>query len=533
MQYLVLDTETSGLLNGKFVSFTDLDNCPKIKQIAWQLLDNDGKLIKEENIFIDFENENSNLAIKPTIDKLLADIRCYDPILIGHNIQFDKKIIGAEILRQNIYNLLIDQKYICTMEQTVEFCAFPNYKYPKLQELHFKLFGAEFEGAHDALNDVNATVKCFLKLKNDGINLEPQKDYIYNYPSYNEYIEKIRSNIKNSIYKRSALVELLRLFRKMPAELEIEDELKYLNENYLKVDYNENFKLPDDNDLTEIRKNFYLFKEKEFTDLFQLNDKFNKFEDEDNKKGIKPQIGRTLLFYSVFNENPTVKDDFKGIAKEYQSYIYEYELWLISNKREHLDNSKGKPNIYMQDVLESMRSKIVRNEIDLTKFVGFLYSLYPEVIYDSNLKNRDNAITGEIDELEKTIKLIKPRLNEIQIILYLRFLITLESYIPAKFKYRITNLREYLIKKEGCYIATLCYGSYNCPEVMLFREFRDDVLMNNYLGKLFVEIYYYCSIRIVVKLKKYSLIHKIIRIIILNPIYSVLLVKSIINKSKN
>jgi inhibitor of KinA sporulation pathway (predicted exonuclease) len=31
------------------------------------------------------------------------------------------------------------------------------FKFPKLSELHQWLFGEDFEGAHDALNDVKAT----------------------------------------------------------------------------------------------------------------------------------------------------------------------------------------------------------------------------------------------------------------------------------------------------------------------------------------------------------------------------------------
>ncbi len=35
-------------------------------------------------------------------------------------------------------------------------------------------------------------------------------------------------------------------------------------------------------------------------------------------------------------------------------------------------------------------------------------------------------------------------------------------------------------KKNGCYIATCVYGSYDCPEVWTLRRFRDDVLWGKY-----------------------------------------------------
>ena len=31
-------------------------------------------------------------------------------------------------------------------------------------------------------------------------------------------------------------------------------------------------------------------------------------------------------------------------------------------------------------------------------------------------------------------------------------------------------------KKQGCYVATCVYGSYDCPEVWILRRFRDESL---------------------------------------------------------
>ncbi len=42
----------------------------------------------------------------------------------------------------------------------------------------------------------------------------------------------------------------------------------------------------------------------------------------------------------------------------------------------------------------------------------------------------------------------------------------------------------------GCFIATAAYGSLMHPYVSKLREFRDRHLLNNYLGKAFVEFYY-------------------------------------------
>ena len=48
-------------------------------------------------------------------------------------------------------------------------------------------------------------------------------------------------------------------------------------------------------------------------------------------------------------------------------------------------------------------------------------------------------------------------------------------------------------KKEGCYIATAVYGSYDCPQVWVLRRFRDSVLAAKCYGRAFIRIYYTVS----------------------------------------
>jgi len=44
--------------------------------------------------------------------------------------------------------------------------------------------------------------------------------------------------------------------------------------------------------------------------------------------------------------------------------------------------------------------------------------------------------------------------------------------------------------RQGCFIATAAYGRYSDPEVQALREFRDQYLLTNSLGRAFVEWYY-------------------------------------------
>lgn len=49
------------------------------------------------------------------------------------------------------------------------------------------------------------------------------------------------------------------------------------------------------------------------------------------------------------------------------------------------------------------------------------------------------------------------------------------------------------MSKEGCYIATCVYGSYDCPEVLTLRRYRDNILRKNLFGRLLVRVYYLIS----------------------------------------
>jgi len=52
-------------------------------------------------------------------------------------------------------------------------------------------------------------------------------------------------------------------------------------------------------------------------------------------------------------------------------------------------------------------------------------------------------------------------------------------------------------QQGACYIATAVYGSYDAPEVLILRRFRDDILVKTRPGRLFIRGYYALSPRAV------------------------------------
>ena len=68
--------------------------------------------------------------------------------------------------------------------------------------------------------------------------------------------------------------------------------------------------------------------------------------------------------------------------------------------------------------------------------------------------------------------------------------------------------------KNGCYIATCVYGSYDCPEVWILRRFRDYTLAESQFGRAFIRIYYKVSPVIVRKFGRAAWFHKAGRLLL-------------------
>jgi len=194
--YIIFDTETTGLPRNYNAPMTDLDNWPRLVQIAWQLHDAKGKLlsnnnfiVKPEGFTIPYNAEkvhgiSTSRAKKEGHDlaKVLAifheDVEKAN-YLVGHNIGFDINVVGSEFLRKEIPMRLPEMKELDTKDISTDFCALPGgkggkYKWPTLTELHHKLFGNGFADAHDAAYDVDATAKCFFGLITQKV-LAPEK----------------------------------------------------------------------------------------------------------------------------------------------------------------------------------------------------------------------------------------------------------------------------------------------------------------------------------------------------------------------
>ena len=188
MKIFVFDTETTGFISKKE---TDLDKQPKIVQFAGILWDlKDGTFIEEKRVNIlinpgipipfwasqvhhiyDIDVKDAP-DITEVMDKILENINDPD-LIIWHNIEYDEDMVKLELKRMQKEYAYKPKQAICTMKSTVNYCAlqwnWARFKYPKLWELHKKLFDQYFVWAHDAMVDVEATLRSFIKLVNEWV----------------------------------------------------------------------------------------------------------------------------------------------------------------------------------------------------------------------------------------------------------------------------------------------------------------------------------------------------------------------------
>lgn len=193
---LFFDTETSGLPKNYKAPPSTGDNWPRVIQLAFQVYNDQGDLVEEYESLIKPDGwtitEEAEKVHGISMDKAMdegVDIRivlenfaeCINmsDVLVAHNLNFDFSVLASEFLR---YGFRADKKpKLCTMQATTELMKLPSpykkgqYKWPKLMELHEWLFNETFDGAHDALEDVRATARCFFELHRRNMLIVPEQ----------------------------------------------------------------------------------------------------------------------------------------------------------------------------------------------------------------------------------------------------------------------------------------------------------------------------------------------------------------------
>ena len=208
---LIFDVETTGLLpkyNG-----ASLSAFPYIIQLSFVLYDTDENKIKK--VYNKYVQLNKAVEITPEISKITGITRemidsrgihvceaiqeffhiyMEADVLVGHNLEFDIKMVLAESARwglnqivdafeqhckigkpDNSKNLLhiSNPNFYCTMMNGIDMCKLervnsrgPYLKNPKLSELYQHIFETDPpEGLHNSLVDVFTCLRCYMDME--------------------------------------------------------------------------------------------------------------------------------------------------------------------------------------------------------------------------------------------------------------------------------------------------------------------------------------------------------------------------------
>ena len=189
--FFFFDCETTGLPRSRYFSLDNVDDWPRLVQLAWARYDTLGNLedtrchiVRPEGFRIPADATRIHGVshaharrvgkdLEKVLDEFLEAIEPPDLMLVAHNLDYDRQVIAAELVRTRKALGILERPGICTMKGTTELCRLPRfggfgYKWPTLDELHYFCFGRSYEGAHDAARDLAACARSFFKLLEAG-----------------------------------------------------------------------------------------------------------------------------------------------------------------------------------------------------------------------------------------------------------------------------------------------------------------------------------------------------------------------------
>ena len=170
-----IDTETTGLIESHLMR---LEFQPHVIQFCATVFDLDrGTVLENVDLLIQPPKlslvteditkitriTQEMLSDKPKfaeVSREIFQVICDHPAVVAHNLSYDKAMIDLEARRLDT-QVRWPLRQICTVEQSVHLLGYNT----SLTDLHDKLFGFKFEGAHSARADVDALVKCAIEMR--------------------------------------------------------------------------------------------------------------------------------------------------------------------------------------------------------------------------------------------------------------------------------------------------------------------------------------------------------------------------------
>ena len=212
--FLFIDTETSGLPKNWRAPYSKENNWPHILQMAWIIFDQHFVEIKRANHYI----ENSGFIIdksaqkihhitndflklhgepiQPIMQSFCADMKKFNPLVIGHFVELDFHMVNVELNRLGIESIFSLSTFYCTMKTSADYVTNTVISHLKLDKFYTILFNEEPDETHNALIDALNTSKIFFHLLRD------QKISISSIYNQEQTFIKVSEEEERSLFRR-------------------------------------------------------------------------------------------------------------------------------------------------------------------------------------------------------------------------------------------------------------------------------------------------------------------------------------------
>jgi len=206
-----------------------------------------------------------------------------------------------------------------------------------------------------------------------------------------------------------------------------------------------------------------------------------------------------------------VKDSIETLS-EMKDRELSQAIDILKSVKDAYETNKAKINAevlsmplgYNQTINWSKVNQMIEKSLDWDKVVELILKVIP-LKNIGKIKNTNNpAQINEYKTLTDFVlsKLSYSQINKVKYICYWKEV----SPMMASAKNIATQK-----SKDACYVATMAYGSYEHPQVLELRKFRDEILAKTLAGRLFIKTYYFISPKLVMLLKDQKRLNTFIR----------------------
>lgn len=214
------------------------------------------------------------------------------------------------------------------------------------------------------------------------------------------------------------------------------------------------------------------------------------------KKGIR--IGPGTIVYDT-----DLKNDYKYIARILIKVLKEKRILLDTNTsisyESFLDDSDCEGLLLLAKIKGTIDKGIIEEQYEVKKTYRKLSDIpdssqkreIPRDVHGFNVPDKRTEYNDKINILNSQNTNMSPKsAYDKTKSPYMETMVDnnyKESLDKAKEEADWEKLSE---KKEGCFIATVVYGGYDCDEVLYLRRIRDEILYRYIGGRLFIKFYY-------------------------------------------